>query len=401
MVEMYIPNILGTMSQADQMAAQTNETRRQNALADFYKANGTGIMNGDQNALNALAGIDMNAAMQVQGQRQQMQARELDMESARLGMESTRQQMGYRQQDQDQKAREYAAGLSTAQREAEALEIENGVKTMMAAQTPQQWDALAQQIGRPELAGQFEGRQALAAQYMGWADLMKGNGGSFRPATGDEAGAYGSQAGQFGPDGRFYPINPPSGLAIETGPDGQVRVVQGAGAGGAAGKPFTEAQSKDNVFATRAEGALAILDPVADALTSRMDRAAEAAPFGLARGLQSDEFQSANQAGNEFLQAILRKDTGAAITEPEQALYGAVYLPQPGDGDAVLAQKAQSRRRAVEALQSGMSAQQIEAMTRALQASGSAGVGDAPQGQPDQAQQPVRRRYNPQTGEFE
>lgn len=222
-----------------------------------------------------------------------------------------------------------------------------------------------------------------------------GAGQQFRPATSQEAGGYGAAAGQFGPDGRFYPINPPSGLAIETGPDGQMRVVQGAGAGSAAGKPFTEGQSKDNVYATRAEGSLAALDPIAGALTSRSERAAEGVPFGLARGMQSDDFQLAKNAGDEFLQAILRKDTGAAITPDEQALYGVTYLPQPGDGAAVIAQKQEARRRAVEAIKAGMSPAQMIAQERALQNSGSEQL------PPVQQAQPTRRRYNPQTGAFE
>lgn len=196
-------------------------------------------------------------------------------------------------------------------------------------------------------------------------------GPDFRPATAEEAARYGAQAGQFGPDGRFYPNNPPSGLAIETGPDGQVRVVQGAGAQGAAGKPFTEAQSKDNIYATRAEGALATLDPISGALPDRGAILADKVPLGMARGVQSDQYQVARAAADEFLQAILRKDTGAAITAQEQELYGKTYLPQPGDSEAAMAQKQQARRRAVEALKSGMSPAQIIAQEKALQASGS------------------------------
>lgn len=228
-----------------------------------------------------------------------------------------------------------------------------------------------------------------------WITPPQAEQAGYRAATPDEAAQYGAPGGQFGPDGRFYPVTPPSGFAVETGPDGQVRVVQGAGASGAAGKPFTEGQSKDNVFATRAEGALSVLDPIAPALTSRTERIAEEIPLGMARGLQTDDFQVARNAGDEFLQAILRKDTGAAITEQEQALYGRTYLPYPGDSEAVLAQKGQARRRAVEAIKAGMSPAQIVAQERALQNSGSERL--PPVDQPA----PQRRRYNPATGEFE
>ena len=180
------------------------------------------------------------------------------------------------------------------------------------------------------------------------------------------------------------------GFAIDVDPaTGSVSVRQGSGAGASA-KPFTEGQSKDNVFATRAEGALTALDPIAGTLTSRSERAAEMVPFGLARGMQTDEFQVAQNAGDEFLQAILRKDTGAAITEQEQMLYGKTYLPQPGDSEAVMAQKQQARRRAVEAIKAGMSPAQMIAQEKALAASGSESLQPidqpapaAPSAQPD------------------
>lgn len=179
-------------------------------------------------------------------------------------------------------------------------------------------------------------------------------------------------------------LDAPGQQEIIYGPDGKPILVRGSG-------KLTEAQSKDNVFATRAEGALATFEPVADNLTSFGQRAADRDPTGVVRGsVQSPDFQIAMNAGNEFLQAILRKDTGAAITAQEQVLYGKTYLPQPGDGPAVLEAKRQARARAVEALKSGMSIEQItmtqQALIRAAERTGIA-PGAAPgQGgvQPDQ-----------------
>ena len=156
----------------------------------------------------------------------------------------------------------------------------------------------------------------------------------------------------------------PSNTSIEVGPDGQLRFAQGPGA---QAKPFTEGQSKDNVYVTRAQGALEVLDPVADQLVSAASRAANIDPTGFIRSrIQSPEFQVAQQAGNEFLQAILRKDTGAAITEPEQQLYGQTYLPQPGDSPQVLTEKKAARRRALDAIRAGMSPAQLIAVERGL-----------------------------------
>ena len=70
----------------------------------------------------------------------------------------------------------------------------------------------------------------------------------------------------------------------------------------------------------------------------------------------------------EFLQAILRKDTGAAITKEEQVEYGKVYLPQPGDSAALLAQKKASRSRALEAIKAGMPPQALLYVEKALDA---------------------------------
>jgi hypothetical protein len=170
----------------------------------------------------------------------------------------------------------------------------------------------------------------------------------------------------------------PDGMVIESDGQGGFRMMQGAGANSATSKPFTEGQSKDVVFATRAEGALTALDPIANNLTDRKGVAAGWIPMGLGGGMQSSDYQVARTAGDEFLQAILRKDTGAAITNEEQVLYGGTYLPQPGDGPERLAYKAQARQRAVAALKAGMSPAQLIAQERALDSGGAA----TPQAQP-------------------
>lgn len=165
------------------------------------------------------------------------------------------------------------------------------------------------------------------------------------------------------------------GMSLEVGADGSVRF----GTGGQSPKALTEGQSKDTVYATRAEGALPILDQYEQELAQLGERALDADPTGIVRGrLQSPEYQMAQQAGNEFLQAILRKDTGAAITEGEQLLYGRAYLPQPGDGPEVIAQKRQSRRRALEAIKAGLPPSAIVQQEMALRNSGGGGEQSAP-----------------------
>lgn len=168
------------------------------------------------------------------------------------------------------------------------------------------------------------------------------------------------------------------GMSLQVGEDGTVSFQQGANI-----KPLTESQSKDTVFATRAEGALPLIDQHGDALSRFGESFAGNTPL-IGNYLKSPEYQQAEQAGKEFLQAILRKDTGAAITPQETSEYGSVYLPRPGDGPEVLAQKKASRTRALEAIKAGMPAQAILNQEKALAKTSEAGKSDAsePSGPP-------------------
>ncbi len=88
--------------------------------------------------------------------------------------------------------------------------------------------------------------------------------------------------------------------------------------------------------------------------------------MGLGNYLQSEDYQVARDAGLEYLASILRKDTGAAVTPSEEALYGRIFLPQPGDKPQTLIMKQQRRALAVEAIKAGMPPQALENMARAL-----------------------------------
>jgi len=60
---------------------------------------------------------------------------------------------------------------------------------------------------------------------------------SFRRATPEEAAGYGATAGQIDEQtNRFYPINLPSGMTVESDGQGGIKVVQGAGVGAKAEK---------------------------------------------------------------------------------------------------------------------------------------------------------------------
>jgi hypothetical protein len=155
-------------------------------------------------------------------------------------------------------------------------------------------------------------------------------------------------------------VKAPSGMSLTTNPDGTVSFSEGSGMG----KPLTEGQSKDVVFLTRATGALETLNSVEGALLSLPETVGGQLPV-VGNYLKSAEFQQAQQAGQEFLVALLRKDTGATVTPQENATYSAIYLPQPGDLPEVIAQKREARSRALQAMELGLPAQAIAKMEEA------------------------------------
>ena len=73
---------------------------------------------------------------------------------------------------------------------------------------------------------------------------------SFRRATPEEAAGYGATAGQIDEQtNRFYPINLPSGMTVESDGQGGIKVVQGSGVGGKAeGVAKAQEQMKGESF---------------------------------------------------------------------------------------------------------------------------------------------------------
>lgn len=362
------PDILGAMDKGRQMAADQIALNRQNALAELYRTQGAGIAAGDQNALNALAGMDPMAALGVQGEILGQQAQKQEMAFSAERMQMARDE-GKRMAEEALAAQ--AASLTAEQLAAEKEQITKGLSGaafFYQNKDKAGYEAFLAQNGMDPAEFPFEEFPAHAAMFEGALEAME----TFAPpGTADPGERYKVVGGTlFDLQAEGGPAAVGQGAMQETmvmGPDGKPIMVQG-GPGTTA--KFTEAQSKDNVYATRAEGALASLEPVAGALTSRAGKVGDAlsgVTLGLSREVtQDDDYQLASQAGLEFLATILRKDTGAAVTPSEEEMYGRIFLPQPGDRDALLKQKAVARVRAVEAIKAGMNPQQIMAMGAAL-----------------------------------
>lgn len=78
--------------------------------------------------------------------------------------------------------------------------------------------------------------------------------------------------------------------------------------------------------------------------------------------LESQTVKQRNQAERNFLSAVLRKESGAAISTGEMQEGSVQYFPRPGDGADVLAQKAENRRTAMQGMQVAAGSKVMEKM---------------------------------------
>ena len=179
---------------------------------------------------------------------------------------------------------------------------------------------------------------------------------------------------------------------------GQARPVMGQGGqpltGG--GKPLTEAQGNSVAFGARAIAANQIATDLekqgfrnTGAIRTAIGGIAGMTPFvgeQLEQGVRSTfnvlpsiaggtspEQQQVEQARRNFVSAVLRKESGAAIGVDEYKNEERKYFPQAGDTDKVIQQKQEARKLAIEALkaQAGPSGvRQINQITSQTQGGG-------------------------------
>lgn len=126
------------------------------------------------------------------------------------------------------------------------------------------------------------------------------------------------------------------------------------------GKPLTEFQGKSTGFGMRAAISSKIIDEVGkngEVQPSLLKRAAEAVPLvgeslgTMANHFQTPEQQQVEQAHRDFINAVLRQESGAAIGASEFDNARKQYFPQPGDSKEVIAQKKANRELAIKGFQ--------------------------------------------------
>lgn len=131
------------------------------------------------------------------------------------------------------------------------------------------------------------------------------------------------------------------------------------------GKPLNEAQGNSVAYGLRMKEANSIIDKLA---TEGTERSAVGAgtQYGIGgivnAATASPQQQQFQQAKLNFITAILRKESGAAIGQDEFEREDQKYFRQVGDSDAVAAQKKQARQTAIKAMeiQAGPGAKEIQ-----------------------------------------
>lgn len=119
-----------------------------------------------------------------------------------------------------------------------------------------------------------------------------------------------------------------------------------------------EAQSKDSGYANRMFDAEAVLrDPkVVEAGTNVKQAAIEGGPLvpDMAKNwAHSPEYQKYDQAQRNMINAILRRESGAAISQSEFDNAYKQYIPRPGDSPEKLSEKQRNRQAAIAGIAGG------------------------------------------------
>jgi hypothetical protein len=121
---------------------------------------------------------------------------------------------------------------------------------------------------------------------------------------------------------------------------------------GGSGKPLTEFQGKSTGYGTRAAEAHEILNAVGDdgkVQPGLIKRSVEAVPMigdalgTIFHGTQSTPQMQVEQAQRNFINAVLRQESGAVISPAEFDNAKKQYFPQPNDPPELVAQKRANR----------------------------------------------------------
>jgi hypothetical protein len=128
------------------------------------------------------------------------------------------------------------------------------------------------------------------------------------------------------------------------------------------GEKLTEALVKDTSYYPGALSANLELGDLDEALTSSPDALAGFIPGG--NFLKSDAYRRAQVAGDNWIMNILRRDSGATISEDEWKSNRETFLPQPGDDRETIEYKRRLREEKTNTMRYGLEAAAPETLAK-------------------------------------
>lgn len=115
---------------------------------------------------------------------------------------------------------------------------------------------------------------------------------------------------------------------------------------------LTEAEARNSGFYLRAKQSEDVLNSVVNEGTSLWNKAANAVPV-LGNYAKSADAQKYDQAKRDFVNAVLRRESGAVISPSEFDNAEKQYFPQPGDDPQTIEQKRLNRESAIAGMKIG------------------------------------------------
>jgi len=169
----------------------------------------------------------------------------------------------------------------------------------------------------------------------------------FDPASGQPYKAVWNE--KTGTYERVGGVKARSGMQLTTNADGTVSLTEGP----LSNLPkLSEAEAKNAGFLERGNKSNAVLNELEGQGTSLYNSTIGNIPI-VGNYARSQDAQKYDQAKRDFVNAVLRRESGAVISPNEFANAEQQYFPQPGDGPEVIAQKRANREAAIKGFQIG------------------------------------------------
>lgn len=148
-------------------------------------------------------------------------------------------------------------------------------------------------------------------------------------------------------------LDPERGLLVDPRTGEARPVTMGGKPVGMKEKPLTDGQAKAALFGSRMEASDKIIGQLAEkGATTSIPGSRAGYGVGATLNLVAPAAQQQlDQAKRDFINATLRRESGAVISEPEFANAEQQYFPQIGDKPEVIKQKAQNRAIAIRGVQ--------------------------------------------------